>query len=48
MGVRRVGVEEELLLADTATGDLRPVAGKVIAEVIGECGPAGGDVQLKH
>src|SRR4051812_1552239 len=44
-GVRRVGVEEELLLVDTLTGELRPVARDVIAE----CGPVCGDgVQIKH
>src|SRR6478735_4623733 len=44
MDVRRVGVEEELLLADTVTGELHPAAGEVIAR----CGPTRGDVQLKH
>jgi carboxylate-amine ligase len=44
-GVRRVGVEEELLLVDSHSGELRPVARDVIAG----CGPERGDgVQVKH
>ena len=43
--VRRVGVEEELLLVDPVTGELRPVARDVIAA----CGPVRRDgVQVKH
>ena len=47
MTVRRVGLEEELLLADVDTGELRSVAGEVIAA----CAPAPGDgatAQVKH
>ncbi len=44
-GVRRVGVEEELLLVDTVTGELRPMA----REIIAECGSGHADgVQVKH
>src|SRR6478736_7534005 len=42
--VRSVGVEEELLLVDTDTNDLRPLA----PEVIAECGSGRGGVQVKH
>ena len=42
--VRSVGVEEELLLVDTDTNDLRPLA----REVIAECGSGRGGVQVKH
>jgi carboxylate-amine ligase len=45
--LRRVGLEEELLLADVDTGELRSVAGEVIAA----CAPAPGDratAQVKH
>ena len=51
MTVRRLGVEEELLLVDAVTGDLRPVA----PEVIAACRPtrdtgagARGGTQVKH
>ncbi|MET1059747.1 MAG: glutamate--cysteine ligase [Nocardioides sp.] len=45
--VRKLGIEEELLLADVATGELRPVS----REVIAACAPSPGSedgVQIKH
>ena len=45
--VRRLGVEEELLLVDAGTGELRPVA----REVVAKCGPPGEvihSVQVQH
>lgn len=47
MTVRRLGIEEELLLADVETGELRPVA----REIIAACAPSSGarhGAQVKH
>ena len=47
MTIRRLGVEEELLLADTVTGELRPVAREIIAESERRHDPGRG-AEVKH